>query len=150
MILMKCSREKKVAATEKGCKKGRVDIVRGRTMGRNMLADSRSHGCVGIPEHKKMELRIKVGTDDTETLPPGSTLGGCHFLVVTRRSLGFTVGSMKVETIHKPRPELNTNEKDGWLGTNESDGIHGGRTIVDFELGVNTGFNAIVTELITL
>ena len=35
------------------------------------------------------------------------------------------------------------------VGTYESDGIHGGRTIVDFELGVNTGFNTIVTELIT-
>ena len=58
MILMKCSREKKVAATEKGCKKGRVDIVRGRTMGRNMLTDSRTHGCIGITEHKKRELKI--------------------------------------------------------------------------------------------
>ena len=76
-------------------------------------------------------------------------MGGCHFLVVTTRSLGFTVGSVKIEKIHKPGTKLNTNKKDGWLGTNESDGIHGGRTIIDFELGVNASFNSIITELIT-
>ena len=67
-------------------------------------------------------------------------MGNCHFLVVTTRSLGFTMASVKIKKIHKPGTKLNTNEEDGWLGTNESGGLHGGRAVVDFELGVNASF----------
>ena len=76
-------------------------------------------------------------------------MGNCHFLVVTTGSLGFTMGSVKIEKIHKPGTELNTDEKNGWLSTNESDSLKGGRAIVDFELGINASFHSIVTELIT-
>ena len=118
-------------------------------MGRDMLTNSRTHSSIGITKYKKREPRVKVRTDITKTLPPGFTLGDSHLFKVTTGSFGLTVGSMKIEKIDKPGTKLNTDEQDGGLCTNESYCFKGGRTGVDFELGVNTGFNTIVTEFIT-
>ena len=82
--------------------------------------------------------------------PPGFTLGKGHLLGVTTRCLGLTLRGMKIEVVHQPGAELDTDEKDGGLCTYKSDSLHGGRACIDFELGVNTSFNTIIAELITL
>ena len=115
-----------------------------------MLTNSRPHSRIGITEYKKREPGIKVRTNITETFPPGFTLGDSHLFEVPTGGFGITVGSMKIEKIDKPGTKLNTDEQDGGLCTNESHCFHRGRAGVDFELGVNTSFDSIVTELITL
>ena len=115
-----------------------------------MLTNSRPHSRIGITEYKKREPGIKVRTNITETFPPGFALGNSHLFEVPTGGFGITVGSMKIEKIDKPGTKLNTDEQDGGLCTNENHCFHGGRAGVDFELGVYTSFNTIVTEFITL
>ena len=68
-------------------------------MGRNMLTNNRTHGCIGITKYKERELRVKVSTDITKMFPPGFTLGNRHLLEVSTGGLGLTVGSMKIKKI---------------------------------------------------
>ena len=45
---------------------------------------------------------------------------------------------------------MNTNEKNDGLSTYKSYDLSGGRTYINFELGVNTRLDTIVAKLITL
>ena len=107
---MEGGREEQVAVPEEGSKENGVNVAEGSTMGRNMLTDSRSHGCIGVTENKEREPRIKVRTNVTEAFPPGFALGNSHLFVVPTGSFGLAVGGMKIEEIDKPGTKLNTDE----------------------------------------
>ena len=44
----------------------------------DLLTDNRSHGCIGVTEHKEREFGVKVPADVTKTFPPSFTLGNGH------------------------------------------------------------------------
>ena len=99
---MSCGWKKKVTAAKEGCKKGRIDVVGGRTMGRNMLTNNRTHACIGITKYKERELPVKDSTYITKMLPPSFTLGNRHLFEVSTGGLGLTMGSMKIKKIDAP------------------------------------------------
>ena len=64
-----------------------------------MLTNNRTHGSVGVTEHKQREPRVKIRTDVTEMFPPSFTLGNGHLFGVTTGSLSLTLRGMEIEVV---------------------------------------------------
>ena len=64
------------------------------------MLTNRTHGRVGVTEHKQKEPGVKVRTDVAEMFPPSFTLGNGHLFGVTTRSLSLTLRGMKIAVVN--------------------------------------------------